>query len=324
MKGGKKDQFMILELKKRYKRNANYYDNYVGNFNSALIAIKPQKGEELDYDQLPSPIVDKVFKDMFACEEGKQFACMLITTFLDIDLEELCDGIILYRNEMKKIWFDGKTVIVDFLGLYDGAFFSIEMNNSNDLKRNVDYAHRLYSIFAKEGMKKNEIKYSSVFQLNINNFTLDGIDEPINVSMTLDERSRMRTNIIFVDVYLPHLVIKYKKEGLDKLNEDERLILGMFTPSEKEIIKITGGDENMKRFIERLKGLKYNSGKMEKYHGEVEAQRVGEAIGLEKGRQEGREAEKIETAKTMLKDGMAPEVVQKYTKLSISKIMTLL
>jgi len=26
----------------------------------------------------------------------------------------------------------------------------------------------------------------------------------------------------------------------------------------------------------------------------------------------------------MLKDGMAPEVVQKYTKLSISKIMTLL
>ena len=116
------------------------------------------------------------------------------------------------------------------------------------------------------------------------------------------------------------------------ITEDERLILGMFTPSEKEIIKITGGDENMKRFIERLKGLKYNSGKMEKYHGEVEAQRVGEAIGLEKGRQkgreegrqEGREAEKIETAKTMLKDGMAPEVVQKYTKLSISKIMTLL
>ena len=261
---------------------------------------------------------------MFACEEGKQFACMLITTFLDIDLEELCDGIILYRNEMKKIWFDGKTVIVDFLGLYDGAFFSIEMNNSNDLKRNVDYAHRLYSIFAKEGMKKNEIKYSSVFQLNINNFTLDGIDEPINVSMTLDERSRMRTNIIFVDVYLPHLVIKYKKEGLDKLNEDERLILGMFTPSEKEIIKITGGDENMKRFIERLKGLKYNSGKMEKYHGEVEAQRVGEAIGLEKGREEGRENNQIETAKSMLKDGFTPEVIQKHTKLSIDKIMTLL
>ena len=311
---------MILKLKKRYKRNVNYYDNYVGNFNSALIAIKLQKGEELDYDQLPSPIVDKVFKDMFACEEGKQFACMLITTFLDINLEELCDGIVLYRNEMKKIWFDGKTVIVDFLGLYDGAFFSIEMNNSNDLKRNVDYAHRLYSIFAKEGMKKNEIKYSSVFQLNINNFTLDGIDEPINVSMTLDEKSRMRTNIIFVDVYLPHLVSKYKKEGLDKLNEDERLILGMFTPSEKEIIKITGGDENMMRFIERLKGLKYNPETMKKYYGEVEARREGEAIGLEKGR----ENNQIETAKSMLKDGFTPEVIQKHTKLSIDKIMTLL
>ena len=265
---------------------------------------------------------------------------MLITTFLDIDLEELCDGIILYRNEMKKIWFDGKTVIVDFLGLYDGAFFSIEMNNSNDLKRNVDYAHRLYSIFAKEGMKKKDIKYSSVFQLNINNFTLRGIDEPINVSMTLDEKNRMRTSIILVDVYLPHLMSKYEKEGISKLNEEERMILGMFTPSEKEVIKITGGDENMMKFIERLKRFKCNPKKMEKYYVELDARRAGmdvgmelgreegraegEVIGLEKGREEGREAEKIETAKTMLKDGMAPEVVQKYTKLSISKIMTLL
>ena len=51
---------------------------------------------------------------------------------------------------------------------------------------------------------------------------------------------------------------------------------------------------------------------------------LGREEGLERGREEGREAEKIETAKTMLKDGIAPEVVQKYTKLSISKIMTLL
>ncbi len=45
---------------------------------------------------------------------------------------------------------------------------------------------------------------------------------------------------------------------------------------------------------------------------------------MEIGREEGREAEKIETAKNMLKDGMAPEVIQKYTKLSIDKIVSLI
>ena len=98
------------------------------------------------------------------------------------------------------------------------------------------------------------------------------------------------------------------------------MILGMFTPSEKEVIKITGGDENMMKFIERLKRFKCNPKKMEKYYVELDARRAGMDVGMELGR----EAEKIETAKTMLKDGMAPEVVQKYTKLSISKIMTLL
>jgi len=57
----------------------------------------------------------------------------------------------------------------------------------------------------------------------------------------------------------------------------------MFTPSEKEIIKITGGDEKVMRFIERLKRLKYNPEKMAKYYEEAEAHKVGEAIGLEKG-----------------------------------------
>ena len=328
--------FMILELKKRYKRNVYYYDDRAGEFKNNLLELKPQKGKKLGYDQLPSPVVDNVFKDMFACEEGKTFACMLIASFLEVDLEKLCEGMVLYRNEIEKIWVDGNAVRLDFLGLYDGAFFSIEMNNSNDLERNADYAHRLYSIFAKEGMKKKEIKYSSVFQLNINNFTLRGIDEPINVSMTLDEKNRMRTSIIFVDVYLPHLMIKYEKEGLSKLNEEERMILGMFTPSEKEVIKITGGDENMMKFIERLKRFKCNPKKMEKYYIELDARRAGMDVGMELGREEGRaegeviglekgrEAEKIETAKTMLKDGIAPEVIQKYTKLSVDKIMTLL
>jgi len=96
----------------------------------------------------------------------------------------------------------------------------------------------------------------------------------------------------------------------------------------------------MMKFIERLKRFKCNPKKMEKYYVELDARRAGMDLGMELGREEGlekgrvegeiiglekgREAEKIETAKTMLKDGMAPEVVQKYTKLSISKIMTLL
>ena len=114
------------------------------------------------------------------------------------------------------------------------------------------------------------------------------------------------------------------KEGLDKLTEEERLILGMFTPSEKEIIKITGGDEKMMKFIERLKGLKYNYERMARFYVVVDARKEGKEIGLIMGRKEGRENNQIEMAKSMLEDGFKPEVVQKYTKLSIDKIMNLL
>jgi len=100
----------------------------------------------------------------------------------------------------------------------------------------------------------------------------------------------------------------------------------------------------MMKFIERLKRFKCNPKKMEKYYVELDARRAGmdvgmelgreeglergraegEVIGLEKGRIEGIEKGLEETAKSMLEDGVAPEVVQKYTNLSISKIMTLL
>ncbi len=64
---------MILELKSRYKRNVNYYDDYVGNFNTPLIAIKPKKGEELDYDQLPRSVVDKFLKTCSLVKKEKNF-----------------------------------------------------------------------------------------------------------------------------------------------------------------------------------------------------------------------------------------------------------
>ena len=51
---------------------------------------------------------------------------------------------------------------------------------------------------------------------------------------------------------------------------------------------------------------------------------VGMDLGREEGLEKGRENNQIETAKSMLEDGFAPELVQKYTKLSIDKIMTLL
>lgn len=66
------------------------------------------------------------------------------------------------------------------------------------------------------------------------------------------------------------------------------------------------------------------SKKMEEFYVELDARRVGMAAGMQIGREEGLEKGLEETAKSMLEDGVAPEVVQKYTKLSISKIMTLL
>ena len=80
----------------------------------------------------------------------------------------------------------------------------------------------------------------------------------------------------------------------------------------------------LKKFVERLKELKYRGEIMLGYRQENSGVTAGREMGKqedrEEGIQEGRKQTQIETAKAMLTEGIPVETVQKCTKLSLSKI----
>ena len=321
---------MILKLRKEYGKLEEYI--YEGNdsFTNIIEAPRPKvKGGHLLLDELPSTTRDKIFKRMFAQEETKEYACLLFSTILDVSKDKLTSNMNLYTNEFVSKLVDGGDVRVDFIGKCEGVFFSLEMNNSNKLERNANYAGILYGFES-----KNKI-YRSVVQMNINNFTIRGINKTINISVTKGGEVR-RTKIIYIDIYLPILLNKYRNEGPDALTDGERTILTMFTPSIREARKLAKGDEEMLRFIEKLKNFKKDEKVMKDYYkdddlkdsfigrgieiGREEGREEGLQKGMQSGLQKGREETQLETAKTMLTDGIPPETVQKYTKLSADKI----
>ena len=166
---------MNLKFRREYGRLVEYvYENvsYKGNL---IVAPMPRRvGAELQPDELPSVTRDRIFKRMFGMESTKQYACMLFASIFEInDMIEFTRRLHLYTNEIPSRMIEGREVRLDFVGIYEGIYFSLEMNNSkvrldfvgiyegiyfslemnnsNKLERNADYASRLYSLDMKNG-----------------------------------------------------------------------------------------------------------------------------------------------------------------------------
>ena len=148
---------------------------------------------------------------------------------------------------------------------------------------------------------------------------MEGVDNPIDISFSTNGTVR-RTKIIYIDIYLPLLLKKYREVGIDNLTEGERIILGMFIGNEEELNKLGRNDETMKRFLVKIKRLMRDKDFMRKYEEESSTVTLSRMQGRELGREEGLEQGLEKTARRMLKDGVPVEKVQLYTNLSKEKI----
>lgn len=308
---------MHYDIKQKYGSPKCYILNKPVSHKHSIQVEKDQvkKGE------IPPPVMDCVFKHMFAREETKIFACLLMGTVLDLDPYELERKMFLAQNEIVAEIYKGRTVRLDFVGKVDDIIFNIEMNQKNSLERNNDYIGKLYSIECREGSEK----YDTVYQMNINNFRLIGENTPIDINEMTNGRLA-RSKIIVIDIYLPIIYEKYKKGKA--LSEEERMILWMFIGNEKEMKKIGGTDMNMKKYIKILKRFLGNKKALEEYYRELEYKESGflegKEIGYEQGEEIGKEKSQIDTATAMLQDGIPAEKVQKYTNLPLDKIMSIM
>lgn len=203
---------MNIKLKKNYSKLESYsYDShgsYVGRLKSTIGKDK----RVLDDDELPSPTNDKIFKIAFGNAGSKRYACKLFNTVLDFSFEEVLNDMHLEKNELDVKKMDELSRRVDVNYICEGVHLSLEMNNSNVLERNCEYAHRLYARLMSIDVDKRDRRYEDVVQFNINNFLIEGIDKTIDISVCSDGFNR-RTRIIYVDIYLPRILKKYEEDG---------------------------------------------------------------------------------------------------------------
>lgn len=306
---------MNIKLKKEFGSLKSYSFDLSGSYIGRLKSTTGKDKRLLSDNELPSPTNDKIFKIAFGNVGSKRYACKLFNTVLDFSFEEVLSDMHLEKNELDVKKLDELSRRVDVNYICGGVHLSLEMNNSNVLERNCEYAHRLYARLMSSDVDKRDRRYEDVIQFNINNFLIEGIEKTIDISVCSDGVNR-RTRIIYVDIYLPRILKKYEEEGQMSLSDSERTILAMFIGREREASKLGKEDETVRRFIRMLKRLKRDREVMEEYgcvNSEVYASR-------EEGKEIGREENKEETAIAMLKDGMSPKTVQKYTKLSDRRI----
>ncbi len=133
------------------------------------------------------------------------------------------------------------------------------------------------------------------------------------------ERSRMRRKV-------SRTVLKSSEEGrpssLRQRYADET--------SEEELERIIGSDLIIKRAYEELNRFNWSEKEFIAYEQEIKRIRDEQAVlaqklddATEKGRQEGRQEEKIEVAKNSLKAGVSIDVIAEITGLSHAEISQL-
>ncbi len=327
-----------FKLKKEYGRFKTSLDECEVSYEGCLPTNLTKDGK-YNYADLPPLAHDTVFKKMFTDPGNEEFACRFINSLFEVDLEYLKENLKVIRNELYFPEFKSKQRTADFLAQIGDTYFVFEMNNTPKVKRNALFAHRL---FAQHDEGKKETLYNNVVLVSFNNYTVNGKENTFYIYEDTDGNDE-RTNIVYVDVYLPNIVRKFEKLDVRLLNEAERNYLGAFIAKEKEARLLTKGDRVMTEMVDRLSLLKDERNAVFAYVQEddmvVAYKERGREVGRKEGREEGfvegqekglamgidigQEKTQIEMIVKMIKEGVPLEIVERCTGLSSERIQSI-
>lgn len=181
----------------------------------------------------------------------------------------------------------------------------------------------------KKKNQEEEIIYTQVIQLNLNNFSFIGNDKIVDIyCVQNDEKLKLTDKLIFIQIYIPNLIRKWYTVGTQNLEEFERYLLALVLPSIDESFRIGEGVPIMEEYVEEAIEVSDDDNLLEAYDKEWGMKEYGKELGIEEGREigieEGKKAAKLEIAKALLNSNMSIEEVSKYTKIPIEELKTIL
>lgn len=312
------------------------------------------KLEELKEGEKISILSDSMMKTMFQNENRLKYSSKLLSYFLDISYEELLENIHLSKNELDKEKENEIGRKSDYVAFINGSFVNIEVNNNGTLEtldRNIEYAHRLYAkkVKRKRKNKEEEILYTQVIQVNINNFSFIGNDKIVDIyCVQNDETLKLTDKLVFIQIYIPNLMRKWYTVGIQKLEEFERYLLALVLPNIDDSLKIGEGVPIMKEYIEEAIEVSDDDTLLESYDKEWAMEDLGRQLGFkdgfdegrvegftegkekgftegkEKGFTEGKKDASLSIAESMLTENIPLETIIKITKLSKEELQSLI
>lgn len=230
-------------------------------------SIKFKRSYELSEDERISLVSDNMFKVMFLNESRKKYPCKLLSYFLNVDYDCLIENLEYYKNDISRNNLSSKGEVADFVAKIGNTFISIEMNNRNTLERNEDYVNRLSAANVEVG---KDYKYHIVVQININNFYFENHDQSFMVFKNVNELGELYTRKVYVDVFLPILRKKLYNEGIEALNEKEKIILALYESSKSKALELSKGDKELMEYYEEQEKISKGEDLISAYDHEVE------------------------------------------------------
>ena len=281
-----------------------------------------------------NPFTDVGFKRIF----GQEFSKPVLLAFLNSLLKgERCIVDIQYLDKEKLGMSDGnRSLIYDILCKTDtGEYIIVEMQNKSQpyfRNRSVYYLSRS---IVEQGEQGSEWEYNikAVYLIAFLNFHLKGLVEEFRTDVALMDMQRKELfsdKMRMVFLQLPYFTkevdecnnifekIIYVLKHMDILQRMPFLAQDAVFKRLSEIAEVSSmTKEERRQYDESLKHFRDTIAVM---HGQyLEGMEKGRAEGMEKGRAEAN----VDNAKRMKADGMAPELIAKYTGLTVDEIAAL-
>ena len=279
-------------------------------------------------------------KKFYSCRYDKTFKEVFLNPKNEDLLESLLEDILKVKIEIKKILptelITGNNIIkskrVDALILATNKKIEIEINasiNEYVYIRNTAYVCNIYSTNALVGDSYNQ--NIDIIQINLT-WGLDYKESKREFRISDKNGNVYIKNLLIMEINMEYYKKIWYSKDEKKIKENELLV--MLDLNEGELKKMPKSDKISEKYVESVTILN-NDPFFQEYMSQEEDQRkmqnslireaedTGYEKGIKFGEEEGKEQEKIDIAKSLIKSGMNLEEISKHTKIDIKELKKL-
>lgn len=277
---------------------------------------------------------DPIFKVLFTSKSCINYSTDLLSNIIKIPKEVIKENIIILNNELPIKHYNEKKMKTDIIMDVLDNRINIEMNKyyyDGLFEKNNAYQSKLLEEQFQNGEGYLDVK--KVIQINFNLF--NKFDDRIVIKFMMADVERGIIENKQIEKYHINLSnVKKKCYNNHELTKFEKELLLLVEDDPKKIREIVGDDKDLMEAEEKIKELSqnetivglYDAEYMEEYERKARlayAEKIGQERGEKRGTKIGAKNQRLEIAKKMLIQGIAPNIILSCTGITKKELNSL-